>query len=576
MPISTLLHIAVFLFFAGLVEFLFPINTTVAYTTLVCIGMSALLYSILTILPSFYFNCLYGTPLSAFIWRISHVAFLEILKFVRHIEAQFRFHGPLSILWNRTGQPMAERLDSHIKKYSKWISEGHLKSVEFSAYGAEPTVVTRALEWTLTALEQEKEIENFAAGVPGFFESHIPNATLAVLPLMSHQPNIDPIFGSRLCVLLGTCIPGASLMDEKERRHRLRVCLNCLWYFGRAYNLPEVYQPLPSYFHSTLIPEINNRVHAEVDPTLRVMGRCVVAVIINKLAADLKSRAANNGELEFLSDILGTERRDVEILLGQSGTVALMNMISLTFGEVGSLVADGVPPDENHELDVVHRTLTIFSQALPAQEGPELQVEQTIVFNGSDGTFERLLVSRLLGLLKTCILVSPPLSTEGRTSRLRMCLKGLWYLGRAYNNLGHSVLLPSYIYVTLTSSEMTRCIRERHDLGVRVVGRCVEALVVNKLAAEIQSRDDPASDDELACLSAILGTKSNDVSLLLRHPGAIEFTNMAFLAWVSRFSASAGVPSDVPDVVQQTFSVLSPALPAELKRTDTLMSVSDG
>ncbi|KAH9169500.1 hypothetical protein EDB89DRAFT_1804312, partial [Lactarius sanguifluus] len=70
-PISTLLHISVFLFFAGLVEFLFPIYTTVAYTTLVCIGMSAFPYAILTILPSVYFNCPYGTPMSGFIWRIS-------------------------------------------------------------------------------------------------------------------------------------------------------------------------------------------------------------------------------------------------------------------------------------------------------------------------------------------------------------------------------------------------------------------------------------------------------------------------------------------------------------------------
>ncbi|KAH9015802.1 hypothetical protein EDB85DRAFT_1875500, partial [Lactarius pseudohatsudake] len=69
-PITGLLHVSVFLFFAGLVEFLFPIYTTVAYTTLGCIGMFALLYAMLTILPNIYLNCPYGTPMSEITWRL--------------------------------------------------------------------------------------------------------------------------------------------------------------------------------------------------------------------------------------------------------------------------------------------------------------------------------------------------------------------------------------------------------------------------------------------------------------------------------------------------------------------------
>ena len=60
----TLLHISVFLFFIGLVEFLFPIYATVAYATLGSIGVFALAYAALTVLPTFSLNCPYGTPLS--------------------------------------------------------------------------------------------------------------------------------------------------------------------------------------------------------------------------------------------------------------------------------------------------------------------------------------------------------------------------------------------------------------------------------------------------------------------------------------------------------------------------------
>jgi len=117
-----------------------------------------------------------------------------------------------------------------------------------------------------------------------------------------------------------------------------------------------------------------------------------------------------------------------------------------------------------------------------------------------------------------------------------------------------------------------------------VIGRCVEALVVNKLAANINSRNVPVSNDELACLSAILGTKSDDVMLLLRHSGAIEFTNMVFLSLNNFYSFTREVvsPPYLLDVVQHTSSALSQALPPELNvemrlnQTDTLMNFFNG
>ncbi|KAF8269069.1 hypothetical protein EI94DRAFT_1575441, partial [Lactarius quietus] len=65
-----LLHTSVFLFFAGLVEFLFPIHATVAYATLTCIMVFALAYANLTVLPNVYHSCPYDTPLSGLTWRI--------------------------------------------------------------------------------------------------------------------------------------------------------------------------------------------------------------------------------------------------------------------------------------------------------------------------------------------------------------------------------------------------------------------------------------------------------------------------------------------------------------------------
>jgi hypothetical protein len=68
--IPTLLHAALFLFFAGLVDFLFPINQNIAFTVLGIVIVCAALYILLTVLPTIYRQCPYRTPLSDICWRL--------------------------------------------------------------------------------------------------------------------------------------------------------------------------------------------------------------------------------------------------------------------------------------------------------------------------------------------------------------------------------------------------------------------------------------------------------------------------------------------------------------------------
>ncbi len=216
-----------------------------------------------------------------------------------------------------------------------------------------------------------------------------------------------------------------------------------------------------------------------------------MALIVNKLVADINSRTTpiSDGELAFLSAILGTKSHDVKLLLSQPGVVALMNMISLTFDEIGGLVTDSVP---SSVLDVVQQTLGILSQALSSQENAEMQLNQPIaIINGSNGIFERIIVSRLLDLLNTYVQVTSPLTEALRTSCWRVCLKGLWYFGRAFNRLGNSVPLPSYICIAFANPEIANSIGRSNDFVAHEIGRCVRALVVNTLAADTNSRNVP-------------------------------------------------------------------------------------
>ncbi len=383
---------------------------------------------------------------------------------------------------------------------------------------------------------------------------------------MSEKLPADANLGSRLYDLLKTCMPGTSPLNDEERKSRLQVCLKCLCYFGRAYNQSGPSELLPSYFSRTLAgPEIIRCIQTEQDPVIRVMGRCFGALVIMKLAAGVKSSTDptvqfSDKEMGCLSAILGVTSRDVKGWLSLPGAVGLVSMVSLALGDISSLVTNTAPPDV---LDVVQQTLNVLSRALSAGETTELQQDQSVAqINISHGEFDSITVSRLHNLLQMCISGTSPLTDEVRSSCLRMCLKSLWCYVKAYHQLGASRPLPPYFPHVLATPEIIRHIQREGDRASRVIGYCFEALVVTKLGADFNSGTVRVGDRELACLTAILGAESHDVKVWLRLPGAIEHMGLFFLALCEVGRIEDTDQSDVLNVVQQTFTILSQTLPA--------------
>ncbi|KAF5381352.1 hypothetical protein D9615_008340 [Tricholomella constricta] len=67
--IPMLLHISLFLFFAGLVLFLIPVNEPLALVVVTILAGSVTLYTWCTLLPVIFSDCPYRTPLSPWCWR---------------------------------------------------------------------------------------------------------------------------------------------------------------------------------------------------------------------------------------------------------------------------------------------------------------------------------------------------------------------------------------------------------------------------------------------------------------------------------------------------------------------------
>ena len=89
--LPTLLHISLFLFFAGLVVFLCNVNLTIFKLVLSWVGLCTALYGCITFMPIFRHDSPYYTPLSLLAWHIvtgipfSHLSVSSVVQLVGSI-----------------------------------------------------------------------------------------------------------------------------------------------------------------------------------------------------------------------------------------------------------------------------------------------------------------------------------------------------------------------------------------------------------------------------------------------------------------------------------------------------------
>ena len=342
-------------------------------------------------------------------------------------------------------------------------------------------------------------------------------------------------------------------------RRVLRRWVKNLWHFTREYNNPKGSVPLPSYVpiaftNPVMIPL--SHIHKDADLAVRVIGRCIKALIVNNIAADIKSRSVpvSNDELACLSAIFATESRDVRLCLGQPGTIELVNLASLTLGDITSMGFDQLPPGTRL---MFQQTLDILSQALPPQRNAEVSLDQMVAeFKlPDDDKFERTTVFRLHLLFKMCIPGASSLTEEVRISCLRMCLKALWHCAKAYHQTSNS--LPSYFPLVFASPEVTRHLHTEQDPVSCITGFCFCALIVSKLVDALGSPvslSGGAPNAELVCISGMLGSELHEGSLSPHQLRVISFRNIVS---VISGRTSEGMPVDALNMIQATFSILA-------------------
>jgi hypothetical protein len=367
MPI--LLHLSIFLFFAGFVEFLWNASSTVGHWVLGFVSAISFAYLAFTVLPNLYLNCPYSTPVSELSWRLSQYLLLSILHLIQGSEGlllPYRTRG-LSQWTQWRGA-----VDTLIKERREWLKRGLQKSIITNATKESQTTDEDALSWTLTVLDDDREFEDFVARVPGFFESttvqEAPSIMLSLMDIHTSQPDqFDPILGSCINDLLKTCVPGTSPLTEELRKSRLRICMRTLWYFARTYNQPGHETPLPPYIRAIFAtPEMTGWIQSEEDLAARLIGRCFHSLIVKKLVWAIDSyypcgQLPSDEDLSCLAGLLGQTTSDVTDSLSQPGAIELASIISLASSLVDALVGQRVPPEV---LDICQKSLKILTDDL--------------------------------------------------------------------------------------------------------------------------------------------------------------------------------------------------------------------
>lgn len=168
--IPTLLHMSLFLFFAGLYIFLRGVSSLLSVITLFILIMSACLYITTTALPTVYPNCPVRTPFSDLWWRFTRLQ-----------------RDTTSSCYSMTNLQTIKNMEIAAIESSKDLAERDFE----------------ALKWTILGLHKAEELADFITRIPGFIQSTGPQHSVHIFSRLFKQRDLS--FGPCLIQIMRNC-----------------------------------------------------------------------------------------------------------------------------------------------------------------------------------------------------------------------------------------------------------------------------------------------------------------------------------------------------------------------------------
>jgi hypothetical protein len=199
-----LLHISLFLFFAGLVVFLQNINLTIFKLVLSWVGVCTALYGCVTVIPIFRHDSPYYTSLSSLLWHI--------IIGIRCVVAQV--YG-FFVVWRLAHRPV---FAIYRGRYYAMLLQGMQRISEETALKSPSEIDTRAFMWTFDCLDEDHELERFFSGLPGFRRSNVVKDPLPDLTPEQQEKLLYALAG------LSNRTSSSDLLPEPVKIRRSFIC----------------------------------------------------------------------------------------------------------------------------------------------------------------------------------------------------------------------------------------------------------------------------------------------------------------------------------------------------------------
>jgi Family of unknown function (DUF6535) len=206
--LPTLLHVSLFLFFSGLLVFLFNINHTVFSFVAWWVGVSGGMYGCITLIPIFRHDSPYYAPLSLTAWFVYTGVSYGVFVVLTVITFSFQRY---STTWDRFSTLAID--------YRERLLDGIVKTAQKTTSRLSSEIDHRVLEWTFDAADEDHELEQFFEGIPSFCRSNVVNEPKQVFSKLN---------GWRLAMALADFLDrtwSSSLLSETVKERRLMVCM---------------------------------------------------------------------------------------------------------------------------------------------------------------------------------------------------------------------------------------------------------------------------------------------------------------------------------------------------------------
>ena len=297
------LHTSVFLFFSGLIVFLFTISKAIAVVLTVVVAPITLSYVVLTILPAIDDVCLYYTPMSDVWWNLQYTSLYFGAASCYWVVERFRNHLDPD-LGARLGpgrlSSLSEFLTYTIERSKQLLKDGFRGNIFRYAKTSPVDVDLSTLNWLL-----QRPIMTEKDKLQAFIDS-IPPQVLVQLSSLNAE-YAESTIRDHLFYLFQGCLGNKDKLDETERTQRLQICLDAFYQIVKPSSLPDpemIFQFVWSNFKD-LGPV--RKLWDDSDPAIRIFSLSICAYLSRNI---LRKSRPDTSDQSWLRVFVGKKPED--------------------------------------------------------------------------------------------------------------------------------------------------------------------------------------------------------------------------------------------------------------------------